>query len=247
MKTQHYSDSLFFFSKISFTSQHLDFLNDLFNRAFFSTHLWIFSGVFAFLQCFWQYLTRLLVASSASTLVDNNPVNNPNAINSFFMISPFVVKNNNELFLDTLSYLRKYASMYKANIEPTEIFKALSDKTRLRILKILVSLPREEACLCELTEALQEPESNVSRHLKALRHSGLLQAEKEGRWIYHRLVPEKVIETFYLTISKLPDEDGSFKKDLSRFKSEIKKRTSDRCRNKSVNSNRSNPHHRKRA
>ncbi len=130
--------------------------------------------------------------------------------------------------------------MKQVKIEPTEIFKALSDRTRLRILKILVSLPCEEACLCELTEALQESESNVSRHLKALRQSGLLEAEKEGRWIYHRLVSSKMIEVFYQTISKLSDEDGAFKEDLSRFKSEIKKRISERCRKNLMNTKRSN-------
>ena len=120
--------------------------------------------------------------------------------------------------------------MYQINVEPTEIFKALSDQTRLRILRVLVSMPREEVCLCEMTDALQEPEPNVSRHLKALRQSGLLMAEKEGRWVYHRLVPSKVMLPFYKVIASLPDKDGSFKKDLSGFKSEIKKRTSDRCR-----------------
>lgn len=120
--------------------------------------------------------------------------------------------------------------MYQINIEPTVIFKALSDNTRLRILRVLVSMPREEVCLCEMTDALQEPEPNVSRHLKALRQTGLLMAEKEGRWVYHRLVPSKVMLPIYKLIASLPDKDGSFKKDLSRFKSEIKKRTSDRCR-----------------
>lgn len=128
--------------------------------------------------------------------------------------------------------------MYIINVEPTEVFKALSDKTRLRILKILVSMPHEEVCLCEMTDALQEPEPNVSRHLKALRQSGLLVAEKEGRWVYHRLVPSKKMEIFYHVITKLPDKDGFFKKDLSRFKSEIKKRTSDRCRRGSANKDR---------
>lgn len=120
--------------------------------------------------------------------------------------------------------------MYQINIEPTEIFKALSDHTRLRILRVLVSMPHEEVCLCEMTDALQEPEPNVSRHLKALRQSGLLMAEKEGRWVYHRLVPSKTMLPFYKVISNLPDRDGTFKVDLTRFKSEIKKRTSDRCR-----------------
>lgn len=138
--------------------------------------------------------------------------------------------------IDLLSYLHYNASMYQINIEPTEVFKALSDRTRLRILRILVSMPQEEVCLCELTEALQESEANVSRHLKALRQSGLLVSEKEGRWVYHRLVPSRTMEIFYQVISDLPDRDGIYKSDLSKYKLEIKKRTSDRCRKALFNS-----------
>ncbi len=124
--------------------------------------------------------------------------------------------------------------MYNVNIESTEIFKVLSDKTRLRILRVLVSMPNEEACLCDLTDALLEPEVNISRHLKILRNTGLLMAEKEGRMVYHRLVPTKESKLFYNMIAALPDPDGYFKEDLSKFKVELKKRSYDRCRRSSA-------------
>lgn len=120
--------------------------------------------------------------------------------------------------------------MYQIKIDPTDIFQSLADRTRLRIMRILVSMPKEEACLCELTGALEEAEPNVSRHLKSLRQSGLLAAEKEGRMVYHRLVPSKEAHLFYNVIKNLPDDDGVFENDLAKFKIEFKKRISTRCK-----------------
>jgi len=120
--------------------------------------------------------------------------------------------------------------MYQMKIDPTDIFQSLADRTRLRIMRVMVSMPKEEVCLCEITGPLEEPEPNVSRHLKSLRQSGLLAAEKEGRWVYHRLVPSKAAHLFYNIVKSLPDDEGVFEKDLARFKIEIKKRTSSRCK-----------------
>lgn len=65
----------------------------------------------------------------------------------------------------------------------TEIFKALSDDTRLRLFRLLVVSGREHCC-CELTDSVEEPQYNVSRHLKILRHAELVYERKEGRWVY---------------------------------------------------------------
>jgi ArsR family transcriptional regulator len=120
--------------------------------------------------------------------------------------------------------------MHSVNFDSIELLRALGDKTRLRIMRLLVSSPKEEACLCEFSDSLQEAEYNVSRHLKVLRQSGLLEAEKEGRWVYHRLVSDKQIQPFYRFISSLGDSDGVFAHDLKLFKAEIAERGSDRCR-----------------
>ena len=52
----------------------------------------------------------------------------------------------------------------------------------------LLAMTGEETCLCELVDSLLEPQYKLSRHLKIIRQAGLLTAEKEGRWVYHRLV-----------------------------------------------------------
>ncbi|MFN2312793.1 MAG: ArsR/SmtB family transcription factor, partial [Spirochaetia bacterium] len=64
------------------------------------------------------------------------------------------------------------------------IFKALSDETRLRILALLSS---GELCVCDLMEALELPQSTVSRHLAYLRHAGLVADQRRGVWMFYRL------------------------------------------------------------
>jgi ArsR family transcriptional regulator len=70
--------------------------------------------------------------------------------------------------------------------EYTSLFAAFSDKTRLRIMRIMLKGNRE-FCVCEVMELLEESQYNVSRHLKLLKNTGLLQARKKGRWVYYRL------------------------------------------------------------
>lgn len=69
------------------------------------------------------------------------------------------------------------------------VLKALADPTRLRLLSLVQSAPRSEACVCELTEPLGISQPTVSHHLRILSEAGLLQREKRGVWAYYRLVP----------------------------------------------------------
>lgn len=220
-------EAVAFFSYSSFTSQHFDLRNSLFSRPFFSAHLWASSSVFAFGQSDLHVVTRLADSSLAKAWRWLRLRASPTITNKFFMSTPF---GKCCCEFDNLPLLHYYASMYQMKTEPTDVFQALSDMTRLRIMRVMVSMPKEEICLCEVTDALKEPEPNVSRHLKALRQSGLLAAEKEGRWVYHRLVPSEAAHLFYNVVRSLPDTEGLFAKDLARFRLELKKRTSARCK-----------------
>lgn len=64
------------------------------------------------------------------------------------------------------------------------IFRALSDKTRLKILKLLAG---GEKCVCELYPALKLSQPKVSRHLAYLRKAGLAKSRKEGLWQHYSL------------------------------------------------------------
>lgn len=115
-------------------------------------------------------------------------------------------------------------------IQPETLFQALADETRLRIVRLLATTD-EEACLCELVDSLQEPAYKLSRHLKILRQAGLLSSQKEGRWVYHRLVLEpRYIESLYATVRALPDPDQFYQADLARFKDRMCLREGGRCR-----------------
>jgi len=62
------------------------------------------------------------------------------------------------------------------------VFKALSDETRLRVLSLLLEAP---ACVCEMQEVLALPQSLLSRHLAQLRNAGLVTSERQGtRMVY---------------------------------------------------------------
>lgn len=66
----------------------------------------------------------------------------------------------------------------------TELFKAFADPVRLRLLNLLAG---GEVCVCHLHEALELPQSTVSRHLAYLRKRGLVVGRKEGLWVHYRL------------------------------------------------------------
>jgi ArsR family transcriptional regulator len=65
-----------------------------------------------------------------------------------------------------------------------ELFKAFADPVRLRLLNLLAD---GEVCVCHLHEALDLPQSTVSRHLAYLRKRGLVLGRKEGLWVHYRL------------------------------------------------------------
>jgi ArsR family transcriptional regulator, arsenate/arsenite/antimonite-responsive transcriptional repressor len=72
-------------------------------------------------------------------------------------------------------------------IDPTDLFAALANDTRLRCLMLLVL--HEELCVCELTHATGAAQPHVSRHLAQLREVGLVSDRREGLWVYYRIHP----------------------------------------------------------
>ena len=66
----------------------------------------------------------------------------------------------------------------------TEIYAALADPTRLRILSLLAE---DEICVCHIHASLDVPQPTASRHLAYLRKSGLVEARRDGIWMHYRL------------------------------------------------------------
>lgn len=68
------------------------------------------------------------------------------------------------------------------------IFRAFSDRTRLRILHLLLG---GELCVGDLVRVLRVPQPKASRHLAYLRRAGLVTARKNGLWSHYSLAPAK--------------------------------------------------------
>lgn len=66
-------------------------------------------------------------------------------------------------------------------------FHALSDETRLEIVRLL---SHGERCVCELQRVLDAAQSRLSFHLKTLKDAGVVTDRREGRWVYYSLNPE---------------------------------------------------------
>jgi ArsR family transcriptional regulator len=72
------------------------------------------------------------------------------------------------------------------------MFSALSDPVRLRLLSLIAEA--DEICSCDLLEPLGKSQPTISHHTKALADAGLITGQKQGRWMWWRVVPERVAE-----------------------------------------------------
>ena len=76
----------------------------------------------------------------------------------------------------------------KSKAQVNLIFRAFSDRTRLRILCLLTG---GEMCVGDLVKVLQVPQPTASRHLSYLRRAGLVETRKNGLWVHYRLASAK--------------------------------------------------------
>ena len=93
------------------------------------------------------------------------------------------------------------------------IFKALSDKSRLRIIKMLQKKP---LCVCEITEILKLATSTVSNHLSILSEANLIVGEKDGKWINYRINKnpnDSIVSSTLLYLQFILEEDETILKD----------------------------------
>lgn len=91
------------------------------------------------------------------------------------------------VFIYDLTYIHKITYMEK-HMNQIDFFKALSDPTRLNILKIITL--HQSVCVCEFTAQLQLSQPKISRHLALLRECSILATERQGQWVYYHLHPQ---------------------------------------------------------
>ena len=95
----------------------------------------------------------------------------------------------------------------------TQIYECFCDRTRLRILNLLLQTP---LCVCHFQEILDEPQVKVSKHLKYLRSRGMVETKQEKNWVIYSL-PEKRGRELEANLKCLQDcasGDAEFKRDL---------------------------------
>jgi ArsR family transcriptional regulator len=103
---------------------------------------------------------------------------------------------------------RATTSKKRAAVDELEnLFKALADKTRLRIVALLGN---NEVCVCHIHDCLGVPQPTVSRHLAYLRKSGLVTVRRDGVWMHYQVsgslspVIRAVLATVVEALQQLP-------------------------------------------
>ncbi|MDD3840839.1 MAG: metalloregulator ArsR/SmtB family transcription factor [Clostridia bacterium] len=98
-----------------------------------------------------------------------------------------------------------------------EIFKALGDENRIRILNLLI---RGELCVCEVETMLEMTQSNASRHLNKLKSAGIITSDKKSQWVYYRINSEFIEENnmLYEFLKNKINKDVQCLKDVERLR-----------------------------
>ncbi len=65
------------------------------------------------------------------------------------------------------------------------LFKALADRTRLRLINLMAE---DEVCVCFFVEVLKTNQPKISRHLAYLKRAGVVAARRDGKWIHYSIV-----------------------------------------------------------
>jgi len=100
---------------------------------------------------------------------------------------------------------------------PEDLFRVLSDPTRLRAMMLIQA--EGEVCVCELTHALRESQPKISRHLAFMRDAGLVKARRQGTWMHYRLdsrAPAWAREIIDSTCKRLR-EMSQYRQDIGRL------------------------------
>jgi len=88
--------------------------------------------------------------------------------------------------------------------ELAQVFKAIADPVRLRLLSLIAAHAGGEACVCELTGVFALTGPTISHHLKVLREAGLVGSERRGTWIYYRVQPDLLAQLSAVLVRDAP-------------------------------------------
>ena len=88
----------------------------------------------------------------------------------------------------------QYALTHKLDDETSlrlsELFKVLGDKTRIKLLSLLVV--EEEMCVCDIAQLLGMTQSAISHQLRALKNARLVKSRRDGKTVFYSLADDHV-------------------------------------------------------
>jgi ArsR family transcriptional regulator len=96
------------------------------------------------------------------------------------------------------------------------LFKALADRTRLRLINLMGN---DEVCVCFFVEVLKTNQPKISRHLAYLRRAGVVSARRDGKWIHYRIVepPDSHAANIFREVRTWLSNDPSMQSDRARL------------------------------
>src|SRR5687768_4612827 len=96
------------------------------------------------------------------------------------------------------------------------LFKALADRTRLRLINLI---GEDEVCVCFFVEVLKLNQPKISRHLAYLRRAGVVAARREGKWMHYRIVepPDPRAANIFREVRASLANDAGMKRDRARL------------------------------
>lgn len=96
------------------------------------------------------------------------------------------------------------------------LFKALADRTRLRLINLM---GEDEVCVCFFVEVLKTNQPKISRHLAYLRRAGVVSARRDGKWIHYRIIepPDSHAANIFREVRTCLANDPTMQSDRARL------------------------------
>lgn len=110
-------------------------------------------------------------------------------------------------------------------------FKAISDETRIRIMKIL--LEKKSLCVCEIMQALNITQTRASKNLRILKDAGFVLDKRKGAWIHYsinREMPEPYMKMLSRLLKQSINENEIIMKDRERLSGTVKLSKVSKCK-----------------
>ena len=106
--------------------------------------------------------------------------------------------------------------MAKRNYDIENLFRALADRTRLRLISLI---GYQEVCVCFLVEILKTSQPKISRHLAYLRRAQIVAARREGKWMHYRLTepPDEHASRIFREVRASLTEHPEFQRDREKL------------------------------